>query len=133
MARRNSLFAIASAEEKKVLIDLAGWYAAQRFELLNKPNIFSASATAMAFRHMAWLAAALDGKPVRSPGWEVRTLAKVAKLIDWCDARLIVWQCRRLEQRLTQLVNLQHDADTMLGVVYVLRALSVELSLVNSA
>jgi hypothetical protein len=133
MARRNSLFASASVEEKKVLIDLADWYAAQRFELLSKPNIFSQSATAMAFRSFAWMAAALDGKPVRAPSWEVRMLAKVAKLIDWCDARLIGWQCRRFQQRLTQLVNLEHDADTMLGVVYVLRALPVEFSLVNSA
>lgn len=72
MARRNSLFASATTE-KKVLIDLADWYAAQRFELICKPNIFSESATAMVFRHMAWMAAIMDGKPVRSPGWAARS------------------------------------------------------------
>lgn len=126
MARRNSLFANATAEEKKVLISLADWYAAQRFVLINKPNLFSASATAMAFRHLAWLADALDGRPARSPGWAVRVLAKVSTLIDWGDARLMELQCRRFQDRLTRLVNLQQDAEVMLGVVYFFCSLRLE-------
>jgi hypothetical protein len=133
MARRNSMFANATAEEKKVLIGLADWYAMQRFVLICKPNVFSRSATAMAFRYFAFMATALDGQPARSPGWAVRALARVSVLIDWGDARLMAWQCRRFQDRLTRLVNLQQDADVMLGVVYFCCSLQLEFASVDRA
>lgn len=105
----------------------------QRFVLISKPNVFSGSATAMVLmKHFAWMAATLDVQPARSPGWAVRVLAKVSVLIDWVDARLMTWQCRRFQDRLTRLVNLQKDADVMLGVVYFLCSQRVEFASVNS-
>jgi hypothetical protein len=132
MARRNSLFANATAEEKRVLIGLADWYAVQRFVLLHKPNVFSDSAAAMVFSHYPWMAAGYGGQPALPPGWAVRALAKVSALIDWGDARLMAWQCRRFQDHLTRLVNLQQDADVMLGVMYFLCSLRMEFPSVNS-
>ena len=133
MTRRNSLFANATAEEKKILIGLSDWYSMQRFVLISKPNVFSRSATAMAFRHLAWMATALDGRPARSPGWAVRVLARVSVLINWGDARLMALQCRRFQDRLTRLVNLQQDADVMLGVVYFFCSLRLEFDSLDRA
>lgn len=128
MARRNSLFAQATAEEKKVLVDLAEWHGRQRLELIRKPNMFSQSALLLWNRkYFGWMYELKKGVPAPQPGLIVLAMGKVAKLLEWGDTRLAAWQRARFLRQLHRLVDARRRADVMLGVLYFLRSLRTSI------
>jgi len=130
MARRNSLFAQATAEEKKVLLDLAEWHGRQRLELVRKPNVFT-EATAIRAQHWFYAEKLFRGpkdNPIPEPGVLVHALAMAARPIAWGEQRLTAWQRKRLLARLAQQVSVQQGGDAMLGVLYFFCSLRFDIA-----
>lgn len=128
MARRNSLFAQATAAEKKVLVNLAEWHGRQRFELIRKPNVFSQSYLLLWNRkYFGWMYEQKHGVPAPQPGLIILAMGKLAEFLEWGDVRLAAWQRSRFLRQLARLVDAQRQADVMLGVLYFFRSLRTSI------
>lgn len=128
MARRNNLFAQATAEEKKVLLDLAEWHGKQRMEWITRPNIFD---RASSIRLHYWLQSLNLYGPnttsVEKPGFLVTTLAWVARILRRGEEILLAIQQRRFLKCLKLKAGDPRSADILLGVLHFFCSLRFEI------